>query len=74
MPVIDTAHAPARVTNQRLAELVQHLSECSHLDALDAVEHAAHNGDDALLVVARALVEVRPRPASGRLRLKPRAD
>ncbi|MDH3707926.1 MAG: hypothetical protein OES57_17810 [Acidimicrobiia bacterium] len=74
MQLTDTpsAQVTARATNERLAELVQHLTECPHLAALDAVEHADTDGDtDALLVVARAVVELRPRPPSGRLRLRP---
>lgn len=74
MPVTDTTSATttARVTNERLAELVQHLTECPHLAALDAVEHAeSGEPEDALLVVARAMVELRPKRPSGRLRLRP---
>ncbi|MDH4170557.1 MAG: hypothetical protein OEW42_13300 [Acidimicrobiia bacterium] len=74
MPVTETTQSrtSAPATNERLAELVQHLTECPHLAALDAVEHA-DRGDhsDALLLVARAIVEVRPRPPTGRLRLRP---
>lgn len=67
-----TTQGTARATNERLAELVQHLTACPHLVALDAVEHADVEGDtDALLVVARAMVELRPRQPTGRLRLRP---
>jgi hypothetical protein len=47
----------------RLAELVMHLSSCAPEVALHAMARSAHtpptDGDEALVVVARALVSVR---------------
>ena len=66
-----TTPAPAREDTaaddalriQRLAEMVQHLTECSPARALHAVKRVVRtpptSPDDALAVVARALVTVK---------------
>ena len=61
-PVAPTAPLPG-FRMGRLAELVMHLSSCPPEAALHAVARSAHtpptDGDEALVVVARALVSVR---------------
>ncbi len=56
---------PTPARTDRLAEMVAHLTSCSHIEALDAVEQAekySKNRSEALAVVAAALARMKPTP------------